>query len=424
MTTDASPLPVYQRDQAPEHLRTVTQLKTDRLKLADGQQPVAYLKVLMRGAGWQEVPLYESAAAVKMRPLSAKQQQAVRARRTCPECGEVRKYVVHVRCEECREKAEQAYRDLYERTCRFCRRVSAAELPFSAPRSRACEMCRVWHLIKQHVKQERVAAWARTCPGEGCEVQTATDEEVAAARKTHPYRPWSPRWCPPCEERAAVERAEREQRQREAEQEAAEAREREVRGLEAWAAAALDDPRVVILDTETTGLDDDARIVDIAVTTVDGRPLVNTLINPGVPIPYEATSVHGITNQLAARAPAFGDVLPALAAALEGKRCLIYNKAYDVARLRYELTLHYAAVGHDYPAQAVADWLDRVEFEDVMVPYSTWVGEWSGYWGGYAWQPLGGSHRALGDCRAVADCLRAMAGVEALPEELAGHSSR
>ncbi|MFE7243986.1 hypothetical protein [Streptomyces sp. NPDC057580] len=48
-------------------------------------------------------------------------------------------------------------------------------------------------------------------------------------------------------------------------------------------------------------------------------------------------------------------------------------------------------------------------YEDVMIPYSNWVGDWSGYWGNYSWQPLNGGHRALGDCRAVLDRLRTMA---------------
>jgi hypothetical protein len=39
--------------------------------------------------------------------------------------------------------------------------------------------------------------------------------------------------------------------------------------------------------------------------------------------------------------------------------------------------------------------------DDVMVPYSDWVGDWDDYWGNNRWQPLGGDHRALGDCRAV-----------------------
>ena len=102
------------------------------------------------------------------------------------------------------------------------------------------------------------------------------------------------------EEAARVERAAAYERQRAEErawaERAREARRRELADLAAWAAAALTDPNLVILDTETTGLYDPARIVDIAVTTAAGDVLLDTLVDPGVPIPPEATAVHGITD--------------------------------------------------------------------------------------------------------------------------------
>ena len=41
----------------------------------------------------------------------------------------------------------------------------------------------------------------------------------------------------------------------------------------------------VILDTETTGLDRHARIVEFSCIDRAGTVLVNSLVNPGVPIP-------------------------------------------------------------------------------------------------------------------------------------------
>ncbi|MGW0738273.1 3'-5' exonuclease [Streptomyces sp. NPDC002851] len=51
----------------------------------------------------------------------------------------------------------------------------------------------------------------------------------------------------------------------------------------------LSDERTVILDTETTGLDANARIVEISVITVHGDVLVDTLLDPDEPIPRDAT---------------------------------------------------------------------------------------------------------------------------------------
>lgn len=56
----------------------------------------------------------------------------------------------------------------------------------------------------------------------------------------------------------------------------------------------LDDNRLFI-DTETTGLGDDAEIVEICIIDSHGFILLNTLVKPTKPIPDEAIAIHGIT---------------------------------------------------------------------------------------------------------------------------------
>lgn len=58
---------------------------------------------------------------------------------------------------------------------------------------------------------------------------------------------------------------------------------------------------------------------------------------------------------------------------------------------------------------AARSWLKTVRTECAMQWYARWFGDWSDYWGDYTWQPLGGSHTALADCRTVLDRLHAMA---------------
>ncbi len=65
------------------------------------------------------------------------------------------------------------------------------------------------------------------------------------------------------------------------------------------------------VDTETDGLGDDARIVEIAVVHMRFglvEDAWSTLVNPGRPIPPEATAIHGITDAMVADAPRIEDV--------------------------------------------------------------------------------------------------------------------
>jgi hypothetical protein len=99
---------------------------------------------------------------------------------------------------------------------------------------------------------------------------------------------------------------------------------------------------------------------------------------------------------------------------------VIYNRAYDAGRLRYELHLHhltrltvsltkYRPYYDEYHPAADA-WLDAQEWEEcAMEQYATFYGAWHDYWGNYTWQPLNGGHRALGDVRTVITRLEEMA---------------
>ena len=62
-------------------------------------------------------------------------------------------------------------------------------------------------------------------------------------------------------------------------------------------------------DTETTGTRPDKdRIIEIAAyDPVEDRSFVS-LINPGMPIPPDASAIHGITNEMVETAPTFNEV--------------------------------------------------------------------------------------------------------------------
>jgi DNA polymerase III epsilon subunit-like protein len=188
-----------------------------------------------------------------------------------------------------------------------------------------------------------------------------------------------------------------------------------------WAQKILADPDAyAVLDTETTGLTATSRIVEIAVTTVSGTVLLDTLLNPGEPIPAQATAKHNITDAMVEGAPAFSEILPRLTQALAGRRIVIYNREYDTGRLLWELHLHHLAQGTvDFTKQprygerrhaAAHAWLDAQAWEEcAMEQYAAFYGDWHDHFGSYTWQKLDGGHRALTDTRAVIQRLAEMA---------------
>ena len=74
---------------------------------------------------------------------------------------------------------------------------------------------------------------------------------------------------------------------------------------------------IIFFDLETTGIDIARdRIVEISMVKVmpDGEEIVRTRrINPGMPIPAEATAVHHITDADVADKPLFADIAAQLA---------------------------------------------------------------------------------------------------------------
>jgi DNA polymerase-3 subunit epsilon len=121
----------------------------------------------------------------------------------------------------------------------------------------------------------------------------------------------------------------------------------------------------VSIDTETTGRDAaQDRVIEVGcVLFVGGRVSARHgwLINPGCPIPEDATRVHGIKNEDVADKPAFSEVAAAIVEVLSGHLPLAYNAEFDRAFLRHE----YARLDERFDAPALRDetiWLDPLDW--------------------------------------------------------------
>jgi DNA polymerase-3 subunit epsilon len=86
---------------------------------------------------------------------------------------------------------------------------------------------------------------------------------------------------------------------------------------------------IIVFDLETTGLNMVSdRIVEISVIKVllNGEEQYKTRkINPGIPIPAEASAIHGITNEDVKGCPMFKEIAKSLAAFIEGCDLVGYN---------------------------------------------------------------------------------------------------
>jgi DNA polymerase-3 subunit epsilon len=97
---------------------------------------------------------------------------------------------------------------------------------------------------------------------------------------------------------------------------------------------------VALLDVETTGRDASTdRVVELGIAIWRRGEITthNWLINPGIPIPAEASSVHHITDDMVKDKPRFEAVAHEIAAALEGCIPAAYNAAFDRAFLHNEM---------------------------------------------------------------------------------------
>ena len=191
------------------------------------------------------------------------------------------------------------------------------------------------------------------------------------------------------------ERIEEELRQEEMEQMITKDRDEAILQARSW--LALGDGGV-ILDTETTGLESDAEVVQVSVIGLDGQTMCNCLVKPVELIPEVVIGIHGITNEMVEDASSFEEIYPVLTGVLAGKSVIAYNADFDSRIL--------AQSGRRYglPVLPVKEWICAME------GYAQYFGEWSEYHGSYRWQRLpGGDHSARGDCIATLELIKRMA---------------
>ena len=101
--------------------------------------------------------------------------------------------------------------------------------------------------------------------------------------------------------------------------------------------------RAIFYDTETTGVRPDKdRIIEIAAYDPERGCHFEKLVNPGCPIPADATAIHHITDEMVASAPSFAHIATEFMEFCSGDVVLIAhnNDSFDLHFLRNEFHRH------------------------------------------------------------------------------------
>ena len=103
--------------------------------------------------------------------------------------------------------------------------------------------------------------------------------------------------------------------------------------------------RLVVLDTETTGLEPEQghRVIEIGGVEMVDRKLTgrhfHEYLNPEREIDDAAYEVHGLSAEFLRDKPIFADVGPKLLEFIGGAELVIHNAPFDVSFIDYELSL-------------------------------------------------------------------------------------
>jgi DNA polymerase III subunit epsilon len=171
------------------------------------------------------------------------------------------------------------------------------------------------------------------------------------------------------------------------------------------ASTPLRDVTFVVVDLETTGgSPDTCGITEIGAVRVRGGEVLGelqTLVDPGTPVPATIAALTGITTSMVRSAPSIAEVLPTFLAFAEGAVLVAHNAPFDIGFLRAAAHRH----GHPWPAPRVVDTvaLARRALTRDEVPNNKLSTLAAFFRAGVT--PI---HRALDDARATVDVLHGL----------------
>lgn len=150
----------------------------------------------------------------------------------------------------------------------------------------------------------------------------------------------------------------------------------------------------VLFDLETTGtscqIDEGVEISAVKVVNCEVVDEFSTLVNPGIPIPFYASEVNGITDDMVANSPYFKDVLPAFLE-FSGDNVLVGHNI-----VRFDLKFLYRDAEKFWGKTLGNDFIDTLEIARAYLPDLNHhaLSDLASHYG----ISTAGAHRALIDC--------------------------
>ncbi len=167
----------------------------------------------------------------------------------------------------------------------------------------------------------------------------------------------------------------------------------------------------VYLDTETTGLDKNAEIIEIGVVGADGQTLFESYVRPSQPIPAQATRLNGISNETVQKALAWPSVWAGVRQHLINRPIGIYNAEFDLRMMRQSMERYRLP------------WRENLSWFDILNMYAEYRGIWDPARRSYRFFkleeagrqlgiPIPNAHRAVTDARLARAVLHQLAGLD------------
>ena len=169
-------------------------------------------------------------------------------------------------------------------------------------------------------------------------------------------------------------------------------------------------PNLAVLDSETTGLH--GEIIELAIVDGAGQPLFNERIRPTCPVEPGAQAIHGISDADLEGLPSIAAHWPRLSEIFLNHHLVIYNRNFDLGRLKCSMTAAQPTWMDSVSDQYLAWHHLHTTSECVMEAYAPIYGWWNDYHRSYRWakltdacatekvktDDLDAAHSAVGDC--------------------------